>query len=108
MGFTSQQITADSNVNPILRVFRADIERDEPWAAAEYRIAITTFRDDPDSEFDEDGELRLSTYTRVSRCGASPEHVAHAIAVVERIEQLRLQVAHEDRVRRMRARQLSD
>ena len=66
--------------NPILEAFRTDPEQNESWIVSEYLTAIEEYRDRPESEFDEDANLRLFTYFRVSRCGATPEQVDEAYA----------------------------
>jgi hypothetical protein len=76
--------------NPILAVLRKDDERHEPWILDDYLTALDVYANDPDSEFDEDGELRLATYFQVSRCAATPEHIVHAVLVLERMKKYRM------------------
>mgnify|MGYP003653551214 CR=1 FL=1 len=43
----------------------------------------------PETEFDEDGDLRLATYHRVRRCGATRDELATAQEVLERLIRVR-------------------
>lgn len=65
--------------NPILAKFMSDPNWGEAWIVDEYLEALDAYERYP--EIDEDSDLRLSTYLRVSRCGTTVEDVVFARSV---------------------------
>tara|TARA_R110002051_G_scaffold60546_8_gene110881 strand:- start:20894 stop:21430 length:537 start_codon:yes stop_codon:yes gene_type:complete len=79
----------ETEANPIFEQLRSDPELRESWVLDEYVRAIDEYVNSPETEFDEDGDLRLATYHRVRRCGATRDELATAQEVLERLIRVR-------------------